>query len=216
MKSSLSSITLLVVVSTLIHLGSSSVIFPPNLRKDGFGSSAAATGTSTRMFDSNISFGGMIKAHTTTASTTTSRETMSSFGVKGRAKMLAMAIPGNGVAEQIFVGGFANFLSIYNNLITVRILLSWFPQAMGIGALQPLFVVTDPFLNLFRGLIPPVFGLDLSPIAGFFLLNLLGQSTAAVGCEMPPSDTKKGGAFSCSYPESMRKFAVAPGAVAYK
>ena len=63
--------------------------------------------------------------------------------------------------EQVFVGGFANFLSIYNTVITARILLSWFPQAQGIGALQPVYAVTDPYLNLFRGIIPPIFGLDL-------------------------------------------------------
>jgi YggT family protein len=97
----------------------------------------------------------------------------------------AMAIPGNGVAEQVFVGGFGNFLSIYNLVITGRILLSWFPQAQGIGALQPVFAVTDPFLNLFRGVIPPIFGLDLSPIAAFFLLNVLTNATAAVGAEIP-------------------------------
>eukprot|EP00541_Cyclophora_tenuis_P018120 CAMPEP_0116552522 /NCGR_PEP_ID=MMETSP0397-20121206/6537_1 /TAXON_ID=216820 /ORGANISM="Cyclophora tenuis, Strain ECT3854" /LENGTH=130 /DNA_ID=CAMNT_0004077489 /DNA_START=149 /DNA_END=541 /DNA_ORIENTATION=+ len=96
-----------------------------------------------------------------------------------------MAIPGNGVTEQIFVGGFANFLSIYNIVITARILLSWFPQSQGIGALQPIFAVTDPFLNLFRGLIPPIGGFDLSPILGFFLLNVLTNTTAAVGAELP-------------------------------
>ncbi len=46
-------------------------------------------------------------------------------------KGAAMAIPGYGVAEQVFVGGFANFLSIYNFVITARVLLSWFPQAQG-------------------------------------------------------------------------------------
>ena len=40
----------------------------------------------------------------------------------------AVAIPGNGLPEQIFVGGFGNFLSVYNVVITARILLSWFPQ----------------------------------------------------------------------------------------
>lgn len=38
---------------------------------------------------------------------------------------------GYGVAEQVFVGGFANFLSIFNIVITARVLLSWFPQAQG-------------------------------------------------------------------------------------
>ena len=98
---------------------------------------------------------------------------------------LAMAIPGYGVAEQIFVGGFANFLQVYNYVITARVLLSWFPQAQGVAVLQPVFAITDPYLNLFRGIIPPIFGLDLSPILAFVTLNLLTSSTAAVGHELP-------------------------------
>ena len=83
------------------------------------------------------------------------------------------------------MGGFANFLQIYNFVITARVLLSWFPQAQGVGALQPVYAITDPYLNLFRGIIPPVFGLDLSPILAFFTLNVLTSATAAVGCEGP-------------------------------
>lgn len=74
----------------------------------------------------------------------------------------------------------------YNFIITARILLSWFPQAQGVAALQPVYAVTDPYLNLFRGLIPPLFGLDFSPILAFFLLSALTNATAAVGCEIPP------------------------------
>jgi len=98
---------------------------------------------------------------------------------------LAMAIPGNGIGEQIFVGGFLNFLSVYNLVITARILLSWFPQAMGVPALQPVFAITDPYLNAFRGLIPPIFGLDLSPLLAFFALNAASTATAALGHEIP-------------------------------
>jgi YggT family protein len=97
----------------------------------------------------------------------------------------AMAIPGYGVAEQVLVGGFSNFLGAYNIVITARVLLSWFPQAQGIAILQPVFAITDPYLNLFRGIIPPIFGLDLSPLAAFFLLNVMTSATAAVGCEIP-------------------------------
>ena len=103
----------------------------------------------------------------------------------------AMAIPGYGVAEQVLVGGFMNFLQIYNIVITARILLSWFPQAQGVGVLQPVYQITDPYLNLFRGLIPPVFGLDLSPLLAFFLLNVLTNATAAVGAEITPEMRKK-------------------------
>jgi uncharacterized protein YggT (Ycf19 family) len=99
----------------------------------------------------------------------------------------AMAIPGYGVAEQVLVGGFSNFLSIYNLVITARILLSWFPQAAGVAALQPVYAITDPYLNLFRGIIPPLGGLDFSPILAFLLLNALTSATAAVGAELPPA-----------------------------
>jgi YggT family protein len=98
---------------------------------------------------------------------------------------LAMAIPGYGIAEQVFVGGFGNFLQVYNFVITGRVLLSWFPQAQSIGVLQPVFAITDPYLNLFRNIIPPIFGLDLSPILAFVTLNLLTSATASVGCEIP-------------------------------
>jgi uncharacterized protein YggT (Ycf19 family) len=74
-------------------------------------------------------------------------------------------------------------------VITARILLSWFPQAQGIGVLQPVYAITDPYLNLFRGIIPPVFGLDLSPILAFVLLNVLTSATAAVGYEIPTSSS---------------------------
>ena len=100
----------------------------------------------------------------TTKGQARARRELRSFARKARSSGgTAMAIPGYGVAEQVFVGGFANFLSIYNIVITGRILLSWFPQAQGIALLQPVYAITDPYLNLFRGIIPPIFGLDLSP-----------------------------------------------------
>jgi YggT family protein len=102
-----------------------------------------------------------------------------------------MAIPGYGVAEQVFVGGFGNFLGIYNLIITARILLSWFPQAQSIGLLQPVYAITDPYLNLFRGLIPPLFGLDFSPLLAFFLLSVLQNATVAVGAELTPEMKQK-------------------------
>ena len=62
----------------------------------------------------------------------------------------------------------------YTVLLAIRIILSWFPNLTG----QPwlLFVgkLTDPYLNIFRRLIPPIGGtLDLSPILAFFGLQLI-------------------------------------------
>jgi uncharacterized protein YggT (Ycf19 family) len=103
----------------------------------------------------------------------TASPTIGSSRGSGSGGEIAMAIPGYGVAEQVFVGGFSNFLGIYNLVITARILLSWFPQAQSVGVLQPVYAITDPYLNLFRGILPPIFGLDFSPILAFLLLNFL-------------------------------------------
>merc|ERR1719291_43052 len=94
---------------------------------------------------------------------------------------LAMAIPGDSVGEAILVDGSLNALGIYMGILSLRILLSWFPQAQGVALLQPLFTASDVYLNLFRGVIPAIGGLDLSPLAAFFTLNLLSNSIASLG-----------------------------------
>lgn len=87
--------------------------------------------------------------------------------------------------------GFGNFIAIYNSVITARILLSWFPQAQSVGFLQPVFQITDPYLNLFRGIIPPIFGLDFSPILAFVTLNLLQTSAVSLAAEIPKEMREK-------------------------
>ena len=71
---------------------------------------------------------------------------------------------------------FSTFLQIYILLLIVRILLSWFPT---IDWLSPPFSIlsqlTDPYLNLFRSIIPPLGGIDFSPIIAIFLLQFLIQ-----------------------------------------
>jgi YggT family protein len=70
----------------------------------------------------------------------------------------------------------ATFLNIYVVLLIVRILLSWFPT---ISWSDPPFSIvsqlTDPYLNLFRSFIPPLGGMDFSPILAIFLLQFLAQ-----------------------------------------
>ncbi|CAM9913607.1 unnamed protein product, partial [Ectocarpus sp. 4 AP-2014] len=41
---------------------------------------------------------------------------------------VAAALPGDSFTSEVVVGGVLNFLSIYNLLITGRVLLSWVPQ----------------------------------------------------------------------------------------
>ena len=101
--------------------------------------------------------------------------------------MLAYAIPGDSLAEDVLVGGSLNFLSLYSGLLGFRILLTWFPQAQGIGALRPIFNVCDVYLNLFRG-IAVLGGIDFGPIAAFFVLNLLTSSVASLGAPMAAAE----------------------------
>jgi YggT family protein len=67
-------------------------------------------------------------------------------------------------------------LSIYSLILLVRVLLSWFPNLdWSNPVLSTVSSITDPYLNAFRGLIPPLGGLDLSAIVAFLALNLAQQ-----------------------------------------
>ncbi len=81
----------------------------------------------------------------------------------------------------------ARTLEIYSLILLVRVLLSWFPN-LDWGSnpvLATVSSITDPYLNAFRGLIPPIGGLDLSAILAFLALqlvqNLLLGASASLG-----------------------------------
>merc|ERR1719287_434176 len=97
-----------------------------------------------------------------------------------------MVLPNDNLAEIVLVEGGVNFLSLYSGVLTLRILLSWFPQAQGIALLRPVFTVSDVYLNLFRGVVPPIGGIDISPIGAFFVLNLLQSSVASLAATGGP------------------------------
>ena len=74
----------------------------------------------------------------------------------------------------------ANFLKIYTILIVVRILLSWFQTAGWANQIMSfLSPITDPYLNIFRSFIPPLGGIDISPILAIFLLQIIQNLLAA-------------------------------------
>ena len=65
-------------------------------------------------------------------------------------------------------------LSIYSFILIIRILLTWFPGIdWSNGILSALTSITDPYLNIFRGIIPPIGGFDISSILAFLLLSFL-------------------------------------------
>eukprot|EP00238_Polyblepharides_amylifera_P003657 CAMPEP_0196582270 /NCGR_PEP_ID=MMETSP1081-20130531/38407_1 /TAXON_ID=36882 /ORGANISM="Pyramimonas amylifera, Strain CCMP720" /LENGTH=215 /DNA_ID=CAMNT_0041902793 /DNA_START=76 /DNA_END=723 /DNA_ORIENTATION=- len=98
----------------------------------------------------------------------------------------AAMIPGDSAVEAVVTAGLYNTLNIYNTLIIGRLILTWFPNPP-MQIVGPLATICDPYLNLFRGIIPPIGGsIDLSPILAFVCLNFFTSTAAALPCEGPP------------------------------
>ena len=62
---------------------------------------------------------------------------------------------------------------VYMLMLFVRILSSWMPQLMEYKLMQFIAFYTDPYLNLFRRIVPPLGMFDLSPILAFFSISIL-------------------------------------------
>ena len=75
---------------------------------------------------------------------------------------------------QIIPAALAQFISIYLALLLVRVLLTWLPNLdWGNPFLSALSQITDPYLNLFRSVIPPLGGIDFSAILAFIVLQFV-------------------------------------------
>uniref|UniRef100_A0A0D9Z2W2 YGGT family protein n=1 Tax=Oryza glumipatula TaxID=40148 RepID=A0A0D9Z2W2_9ORYZ len=109
------------------------------------------------------------------------------------------AVLGDSVAGVVVSSGINNFLSLYNTVLVVRLVLTWFPNTPP-AIVAPLSTICDPYLNIFRGIIPPLGGtLDLSPILAFLVLNALSSTAAALPAELPdPAPPTSCGATSSS------------------
>lgn len=74
------------------------------------------------------------------------------------------------------------FLNIYFILLILRVLLSWFPN---VNWFNPPFSIlsqlTDPYLNIFRSIIPPLGGIDFSPMLAIILLQFVANAVSIAG-----------------------------------
>lgn len=75
-------------------------------------------------------------------------------------------------------------LSIYTTILFARIILSWvtmfWSPPPGVSpAIRVVYDLTEPVMGLFRRAIPPVGGLDLSPIFIFIILSFVRRG---IGC----------------------------------
>lgn len=69
----------------------------------------------------------------------------------------------------------AAFFTYYSYILIIRVLLTWFPSIDWYN--QPfaaLSQISDPYLNVFRSFIPPLGGIDISPMLAIILLQFLG------------------------------------------
>lgn len=67
----------------------------------------------------------------------------------------------------------AGAVELYLLAILAWVIASWIPSARRYRAVRVVGRVTEPFLRLFRAVIPPMGGLDVSPILAILLLQLL-------------------------------------------
>ena len=65
------------------------------------------------------------------------------------------------------------FFTVYLIMLFGRILGSWIPELQNSKAMQFISFYTDPYLNLFRRIIPPLGPLDISPIFAFIALEVI-------------------------------------------
>jgi YggT family protein len=81
----------------------------------------------------------------------------------------------------LLINTLASFIQIYTVLLIIRVLLTWFPNINWYN--QPfttLSQITDPYLNLFRSIIPPLGGIDFSAMLAILLLQIVGGGLQAV------------------------------------
>lgn len=62
---------------------------------------------------------------------------------------------------------------VYTLMLFVRIISSWVPEWRETKVIQFIAFYTDPYLDLFRRVVPPLGGIDFSPILAFISLSIL-------------------------------------------
>ncbi|MCH3947496.1 YggT family protein [Olsenella sp. KH3B4] len=71
---------------------------------------------------------------------------------------------------------------IYNILVIIWCVLSWIPRGSGLlddfrGAIG---MIVEPWLGIFRRFIPPLGGIDFSPIVAIFALEAIERLLLAI------------------------------------
>ncbi|CCB85089.1 MULTISPECIES: YggT family protein [Parachlamydia] len=73
----------------------------------------------------------------------------------------------------ILVNIISLIFQVYFLMLFARILSSWLPELHQYRIMQFIAFYTDPYLNFFRGVIPPLGMIDISPIFAFLALSFI-------------------------------------------
>lgn len=69
----------------------------------------------------------------------------------------------------------AMMLRLYYFTLLARVFLSWFPISPDNPIVRFIYDMTEPVMRPFRGLLPPVGGLDFSPILVFLAFSVVSE-----------------------------------------
>ncbi len=58
-------------------------------------------------------------------------------------------------------------------VIFIRVILSWFPHNPYNPLIKIIYQISNPILNPVRNIIPPIGGLDISPIVVIFIIQII-------------------------------------------
>jgi len=72
-----------------------------------------------------------------------------------------------------FIGIILNLANIYSILLVIYVLMSWVPSTRETSIGQLLAKICEPYLDIFRKIIPPIGIIDISPIVALIALNLI-------------------------------------------
>lgn len=74
--------------------------------------------------------------------------------------------------------------NVYEMLIVVWCLMSWVPRGVGRGGVDAfrdaLGMLVEPYLGFFRRFIPPLGGIDFSPIIAIFALQIIERVVLSI------------------------------------
>ena len=75
-----------------------------------------------------------------------------------------------------------SLITLYTVVLLLRVVMSWFPPSSSRGALATvqlwLYKLTEPVLAPIRRALPPMGGLDLSPMLLLIVLQVVAQALA--------------------------------------